>query len=100
MALGVLEEAAYESRVVQFDPGAVLLLYTDGVIDARNAQQEFFGQGRTLERAQAGLYSSASPGPLAQDVQETLIAGVHEFVGEAPRFDDITVMVVSRDSDV
>jgi serine phosphatase RsbU (regulator of sigma subunit) len=98
MALGVLEEAAYEYKVVQFDPGAVLLLYTDGVIDARNAQEEFFGQKRMLESARAGLDFASPQGHLAQEVQDILMARVHEYVGDASQFDDITVMVLSRDS--
>jgi serine phosphatase RsbU (regulator of sigma subunit) len=98
IALGIMEEAAYDYHVLQLEPGAVLLLYTDGVVDAQNQQQEFFGKERMLERAQAGLDSSASPGRLAQDLQDALLTGVHEFVGDAAQFDDITLMVVARSS--
>jgi sigma-B regulation protein RsbU (phosphoserine phosphatase) len=98
IALGIMEEAAYEYHVLQLEPGAVLLLYTDGVVDAQNQQQEFFGKERMLKRAQAGLDSSASPGRLAQDLQDALLTGVHEFVGDAAQFDDITLMVVARSS--
>jgi serine phosphatase RsbU (regulator of sigma subunit) len=49
-----------------------------------------------LEGAQAGLDPSASQGRLAQDLQHTLMAGVHGFVGDAPQFDDITLMVAVR----
>jgi serine phosphatase RsbU (regulator of sigma subunit) len=38
----------------------------------------------------------ANLGRSAQDIQDALIAAVHEFVGDAPQFDDITLMVVVR----
>jgi len=34
----------------------------------------------------------------AQDIQDTLIAGVHEFMGDTPQFDDITLVVAVWDS--
>jgi sigma-B regulation protein RsbU (phosphoserine phosphatase) len=68
----------------------VLVLYTDGVTDAQDAHETFFDEERVLESAQANL------GRPAQEVQEAVIAAVQEFVGDAPQFDDITVMVVVR----
>lgn len=98
MALGVIEEAAWENQVVQFTPGTVLLLYTDGVFDAQNQHQEFFGRERMLKSAQAHLDSPAGGGVSAQGIQDAVMTGVHEFVGDAPQFDDLTLMVVVRGS--
>ena len=69
-----------------------MILYTDGVTDAQDAQEAFFGGDRLLESAQA------NPGRSAHDIQEAVIAAVCEFVGDAPRVDDIALMVVVRDS--
>jgi serine phosphatase RsbU (regulator of sigma subunit) len=92
MALGVTEDAAWTQGRVQLAPGDMLVFYTDGVTEAQNWQGAFFGEGRLIEIAQAKL------GSPAQDVQDALILGIDDFVGDAPQFDDITLMVVVRDS--
>jgi sigma-B regulation protein RsbU (phosphoserine phosphatase) len=91
LPLGILEDTAWEQVTVQLDPGDVLVLYTDGVTDAHNAQDELFGQARVLEAAQGRL------GRSAQYIREALLDSVHTFVDGAPQFDDITLMVVVRD---
>jgi serine phosphatase RsbU (regulator of sigma subunit) len=90
--LGIFEGQTWEQEVVQFAPGDVLVLYTDGVTDAQDGREAFFGEERVLESAQANL------GRSAQGVRDGLIAAVDEFVGDAPQYDDITVMVVARGS--
>ena len=90
--LGVLEDASWEQGAVQIIAGDALLLYTDGIPEAQNQQEEFFGEQRFLEIVQSSL------GYSAQDMQKALLAGVHRFVGDAPQLDDITVMVVVRES--
>jgi len=65
-----------------------LVLYTDGITDAEDEQGSFFGQERLLEIVQANL------GQSAQDIQDALISGVRKFMGDAPQFDDITLVVV------
>ena len=92
LPLGVFEAVTWTQGSVQLAPGDSLVLYTDGVPEAQNQQEEFFGEKRLLEIVQANLERSA------QDIQNALLAEVHQFMGNAPRLDDITVMVVVRDS--
>jgi serine phosphatase RsbU (regulator of sigma subunit) len=104
MALGVLEDVVWERKTVQIAPGDVLVLYTDGVTDAQNAQQAFFGEERLLEVVRANVGALASKnlstgqGPSARDVKEALTTEIHRFVGDAPQFDDITLMIVVREA--
>jgi sigma-B regulation protein RsbU (phosphoserine phosphatase) len=90
--LGILEDETWEQGVVQLAPGDVLVLYTDGITDAENGKGTFFGQERLLGSVQANL------GRSAQEMQDALMAEVHEFVGDAPQFDDIALMVLVRGS--
>jgi sigma-B regulation protein RsbU (phosphoserine phosphatase) len=90
--LGILEDVTWEQGVVQLAPGDVLVLYTDGITDAEDGKGTFFGQERLLGSVQANL------GPSAQEMQDALMAEVHEFVGDAPQFDDIALMVLVRGS--
>jgi sigma-B regulation protein RsbU (phosphoserine phosphatase) len=90
--LGILEDETWEQGVVQLAPGDVLVLYTDGITDAEDGKGTFFGQERLLGSVQANL------GRSAQEMQDALMAEVHEFVGDAPQFDDIAMMVLVRGS--
>jgi serine phosphatase RsbU (regulator of sigma subunit) len=49
LPLGVTAEASYEEAVGQLAPGQVLVLVSDGVVEAENAQRELFGFERTRE---------------------------------------------------
>ena len=90
MPLGIVEDVAWKQESVQLAPGDVLLLYTDGITESQDSREEFFGEKRLVETMQANR------GRSAQDIQDSLISEVREFVGDAPQFDDITLMVVVR----
>jgi serine phosphatase RsbU (regulator of sigma subunit)/DNA-binding NarL/FixJ family response regulator len=88
MALGVVRDATWHQESVCLEPGDVLILYTDGVTDAQDKGGIFFGQERLLGIARASL------GRSAQEVQDALLAAVREFIGAAPQFDDIALVIV------
>jgi NarL family two-component system response regulator LiaR len=90
--VGIFEDTTWQRGTVQLMPGDVLVLYTDGVTDAQNQQGASLGRERLLEIAQANLRRPA------QAMLEALIAGVHEFAGNGPQFDDIALVVVARDA--
>ena len=90
-ALGVMERETWEQRVVQIAPGDRLLLYTDGVTEAQDAQGTLFGEHRLVETAQAAMAYRA------QEMQDAVLAAVDRFAGNVPQFDDITLMVVARE---
>jgi DNA-binding NarL/FixJ family response regulator len=90
MALGVLEDAAWQRATVHLAPGDTLVLYTDGLTDTQNADGSFFGRERLLSVAEANL------GHSARDVQNALVTSAHDFAGQAVQFDDITLVVLVR----
>ena len=91
MPLGVSEEANWLQGIQEIPPGAMLLLYTDGVIDAQNPQGEFLGEEGMLNIIQSQIGQSASR------VQETLLSTLGDFAGVEPQIDDITLMTLVRD---
>ena len=92
MVLGVAEDVSWGQESVQIAPGDVLILYTDGVTEARNAQGALLGKERLLESVRAVL------GRSAQGIQDALLADIGEFVNDAPQSDDIALAVIVRDS--
>lgn len=67
----------------------MLLVYSDGITEARNGAGEFYGEQRLLN----GLQAEAS----AKIIGESLIAEIDRFVGEARAHDDMTIAVLKRE---
>lgn len=90
MALGVLPDVSYAQRVVMLQPGDTLLMYTDGLTEALDVDDNEFGIGR-LEHMITSLPRYSSRG-LIEYLEEQLL----QFVENAPQQDDITLVVARR----
>ena len=84
--IGGMEGVKYRDYELQLEPGAKIFLYTDGVPEASNSKKELFGIDRTLEALR-----SAENGT-TEDVLAAVNKAVAEFVGDAPQFDDLTML--------
>lgn len=89
MALGVLDDGDYQTGRMTLAPGDALVLFTDGVTEAANADDDLF----TVRRIETAL-ASARPREDARGLAEGLAHDVRVFVGEAPQSDDIAILVV------
>ncbi len=88
IAFGVVEQAPFSCGTLTLEPGATLVLYTDGVTDARNVAGESFGAER-LERAIA-----SAAGQSAAAVLDAVAAAVKRFSAGAPPDDDLTMLAL------
>jgi sigma-B regulation protein RsbU (phosphoserine phosphatase) len=88
MPLGMIPGAGYRQTAVQLAPGDLLVLYTDGVNEARDTTGEQLGMERLLEMAK-GL-----PTGSAEAAGEALLAGLARFRDGAPSGDDETIIVL------
>lgn len=88
--LGAFADAVFEERMARLDPGDAVVLYTDGVTEARDEGRGFFGEERLLD-----CLASACGRP-AEEIARTLIDDIHSFRGDAEPFDDLTLLVVER----
>jgi serine phosphatase RsbU (regulator of sigma subunit) len=91
MVLGVMEGVEWRAETVAFDPGDMLVAYSDGVSDALSEADEFFGEERL--RGVVEQHRSAS----AEGMLAAIVEAQRRFVGHAPWFDDATLMVLKRD---
>ena len=89
--LGAWEGFDYVSAPLSLAPGQGLFLYSDGVSEAEDAAQDFFGR----ERLEAMLAPVALASPAA--VVAATLAAVAGFVAGNPANDDITILVIRRD---
>lgn len=87
-ALGVFEDSVYSRDVVDLNPGDTLVLYTDGVTEAMNAEGRFFSDEKLLRSVQA-------IGPDgAEKATAKILSEVHEFAAGALQSDDITLLAL------
>ena len=87
LPIGVMRKSRYTDTEIMLKKGDSIFVYTDGVAEAADAQDQLFGTERTLEAL------NAIP---ADATREEVLAGVREavdaFVKEAPQFDDLTML--------
>ena len=90
VALGVMPGLDYREDSATLNPGDTLILYTDGVSEAMNAEAEEFG----VERLQQ-LFANQPPNS-ARTAIETIMQAVSDFAGATPQSDDVTCLVLRR----
>jgi len=90
MPVGLLPNRTYESGSLQLAPGDVMLLYTDGVTEADNLEEEEFGLDRTVECLKA--HCAEQP----DTILDHLFTAIDDFAAGAPQHDDITALVLKR----
>jgi serine phosphatase RsbU (regulator of sigma subunit) len=88
IALGVLDEIELEEKEVLLEDGDLVVLYTDGVSETMNVEDEEFGEQRLIQLVTT--HQDLSAKELMQEIQAEALA----FAGEAPQYDDFTLMVV------
>ncbi|GAB4140500.1 SpoIIE family protein phosphatase [Thermopirellula anaerolimosa] len=87
--LGIDVATKYAAETVAVQEGDLLLLYTDGLPDAMNVREEFFGQDRILEVL-------AKAPPCAEEAGKMLMAAVQQFTGHHEQMDDICMVLMNR----
>jgi len=86
IAVGIMEGAKYREYEWELTPGSSLFVYTDGLPEANNAEEKLYG----VERMLAALNGVPEAGP--EELLKSVRASVDAFVGEAPQFDDLTML--------
>lgn len=84
--LAGMEDTSYKGGSFQLEVGDKIFQYTDGVTEATDASNRLFG----MERLEASLNRCCEDTP--EDTVRKVKADVDEFVGDAPQFDDITML--------
>jgi sigma-B regulation protein RsbU (phosphoserine phosphatase) len=90
VALGLRRKSVYEQAEVVLEPGDCLLLYTDGVTEARNPNGDEFEDQRLLTAIRRLM------GCPANGIVQGLLAGIDSFAAGADQHDDITVIAAVR----
>lgn len=89
--VGLVGERPYEVARLSLEPGDTLFLYTDGLSEARLPGGEEYGEGRIRE-ALAAHAGAGRPRHVVRELRRDL----ERFLGETPREDDLTLLVLQR----
>ena len=89
--IGIEEGESWGLEQIKIAPGETLMLYSDGVTDAQNTENEEFGNDRLLNEASKQL------GQAPSKMQNAVLDKIRTFVDEAPQFDDMTLLVLRRE---
>lgn len=88
-AIGLMSASTFALSEVYFEPGSMLLAYTDGVTEARRVGGEMFGEERLLELVKQTFSSGAA---LMSQIEHS----VRDYLADRPPADDITMLTVQR----
>ena len=88
--VGLFEEEVYSDKTLQLDHGDTLVMFTDGVTEAKDSTNGQFGTDR-LDNILSGVADKSS-----QEIVEAIKAGIADFVGDAEQNDDITMLALKR----
>ncbi len=89
--VGIFAENTWEAKTISLESGQYLVLYTDGITEAQDEADEFFGYDRLVEALRVGF------GKPAEEFRNSILENIQAFIGIAPRLDDITLVVIQKE---
>ena len=90
LPLGLFPDTEYEEKQVELYPGDLLFIFSDGVTDAFNRENESF----TEERVRSLIEKNRDLDP--DELVQFICDEIQGFVGNVPQFDDITLIIIKR----
>jgi phosphoserine phosphatase RsbU/P len=88
--LGLSANGEYCAEELQIEPGELLVIYTDGLSEARNSRDEEYGEARVIESLLTGHRNGV------RSLVQGCLDGLARFLGGAPLTDDLTIMAIQR----
>ena len=88
LPLGIMEDSVYEQTEVQLNPGDVVVIYSDGVTDARSPSDELYDSQSNHRLLRRVAQSSGGPA----DVGRAILQEIREFSAGHSQADDITLV--------
>ena len=93
LPIGLFDELSLTDVTISLNPGDVLVTYTDGLTESFDADDEMFGEDRLLQLIRA------CPASSAQGILDRILAEVTAFEDGTPQSDDITLLIVHRQTE-
>jgi len=88
--LGAFEDSAYQEKTINLNYGDVVIIYTDGISEARTKDDEFY----ETEKLKDLLNNMDTYSLTAKEINDAIIKDVRTYYGGAQQHDDMTVVVI------
>jgi PAS domain S-box-containing protein len=89
--IGIEKNEQWKNETIHLQHGEMLLLYTDGIIEAENDKGEFFGEENLVQSLPKYNVSTAA------ETSKNILHNLKKFVGENTNFDDIALIAIKRE---
>lgn len=89
-ALGIVPRAEFVEQSIELNPGEIVIVYSDGLTEARNRLGDFYGDDRFHRILRT--FASAEP----DEIGKKLLASVDYFIGDARPSDDLSLVILKR----
>jgi len=90
IVVGILPEVTYEEKTIDFPADSILVVYSDGITEAMDTNEEEFGEEKLIDLIKVNRNLSAS------DLIKLIIKTVNDHAGNAEQMDDMTLVVIKR----
>jgi len=95
--LGAFENANFITQQIAFDEDDLLLLYTDGVTEAMDEEENFFGEERLMELTSVKAREASAKGAISpEELIQAVSGAIGQFAGDAEQADDITMLALCK----
>ncbi|MCZ6703281.1 MAG: PP2C family protein-serine/threonine phosphatase, partial [Ignavibacteria bacterium] len=91
LILGCLPDSVYEEEKVSINKNDIIVIFSDGISEAMNENEEEYGEERLKEFISNHLDKSPDK------IIENILSDVKMFVGKAPQWDDMTLLIIKRE---
>jgi sigma-B regulation protein RsbU (phosphoserine phosphatase) len=88
IVLGAVPQFPYEEGKIELKPGQILILYSDGITETVNEEDEQYGEERLMQIVRDNIHLSAA------ELSESILDAVRAFASTAPRQDDMTLVIM------
>ena len=92
LGLGIIRSSGYEKHInnqfYDYAPGDVMVMYTDGIVEARGAGAAEYGENRLMQRLEESYYRTA------EEIKSFIIDDLNTFTAGQPMHDDQTLLVI------
>ncbi len=88
--IGFMDGEDFFEKEITLQDGDLLVCYTDGVTEAKRSDGEMFGKKRLIQ-----VVKSSREEPV-HDINDMILAEISRFAGDAPQFDDISLLIVKK----
>lgn len=89
-ALGLHATSGYQKQSIEMHPGDLLLVYSDGLTEARSEEGEFFGEKRLMDLLSENKDSNS------EAIGKNILAVIDRFTGHARQNDDLSMILLKR----